>query len=138
MNLDQFEQSETAIRANIDNNITDGALLLNALTFLRDIVDPLEKLFGAENIVFHSGYRCKELNTAVGGNPKSQHMLASALDFHIKDMGHRTAVEKIIESKLVFDQLLLEGNLKAGRGWIHISLNPKGKQRQQFIRIENP
>ena len=33
-------------------------------------------------VIVHSGYRCFELNKAVGGSANSQHMLGQAADFH--------------------------------------------------------
>ena len=46
-------------------------LLVNKLQLLRDFIGPLK---------INSGYRCKEYNIQVKGNPNSQHLLYKAVD----------------------------------------------------------
>lgn len=75
-----------------------------------------------------SGYRCPDLNRAVGSTEKSQHLLCEAADFVPKGIDLSSAFKLLRcackEGKLPFGQLIFE---KAERNyssveWLHISL----------------
>lgn len=76
-----------------------------------------------------SGYRCPDLNRAVGSTEKSQHLLCEAADFVPKGIDLSIAFKQLRqackEGKLPFGQLIFE---KAERNyntveWLHISLS---------------
>lgn len=48
---------------------------------LQPIRDKLKK-----PMIITSGYRCKQLNTALGGAANSQHTKGQAVDFHVNGM----------------------------------------------------
>ena len=50
-----------------------------------DLLEPVRAHYG-KPVIIHSGYRCYELNKAVGGNANSQHMLGQAVDFHEQEL----------------------------------------------------
>jgi len=50
---------------------------------ITNILDPLRESWG-NPIIVSSGYRCQELNKAVGGAKTSQHLLGQASDIHTK------------------------------------------------------
>jgi zinc D-Ala-D-Ala carboxypeptidase len=67
----------------------------------------------------NSWYRSPEVNKAVKGSLKSDHMRGFAVDFTCKGFGSEyTVAVAIRNSDIIFDQLILE------YGWIHISFNP--------------
>lgn len=79
-------------------------------------------------IIVHSGYRCPDLNRAVGSSDRSQHLLCEAVDFSVKglDVEHAFRILRADahNGRLPFGQLIFE---KAARAyglaeWLHISL----------------
>lgn len=83
--LTEFYSSSTARQNGIINypepaavDIVDRALL----RLIEKIMDPLQVYVGA-TICITSGYRCKQLNTLVGGSISSQHMYGQACDFTV-------------------------------------------------------
>lgn len=86
-----------------------------------------------EELEAHSGYRCPELNIAVGGSKASEHLLAQAVDFSPKGTDTAESIEaafhKLLAAaasgKLKFGQLIVESQDAGREGlkfWIHISL----------------
>lgn len=74
-------------------------------------------------IVVHSGFRCPELNHAVGGSLTSDHMQGDACDFTCSDYGSPLEVaDAIASSGILYDQLILE------YGWVHCSWGPRMRQ----------
>ena len=72
----ELTKSETANKRKINNKPTKE--VENCLNQLIDnILDPLREAYG-QPIIVSSGYRCPELNKAVGGARTSQHTLGQA------------------------------------------------------------
>ena len=55
----------------------------NIEALVSNVLDPLRDEYG-KPIYVNSGYRCEKHNKAVGGVPKSQHMLGQAADISVK------------------------------------------------------
>ena len=72
-----------------------------------------------------SGFRCEELNNAVGGSKTSQHTLFQALDIIPMGMDIEDAYEELVDSDMLYGQLILEKGT-----WIHISM---GYKRENLI-----
>lgn len=68
----EFEKSDTASRLHINNAITSWEVRDNIKALVEDVLQPLRDAWGGPLFV-NSGYRCLELNKAVGGVPTSQH-----------------------------------------------------------------
>ena len=121
--ISELTSSATALREGIDNRPSKCAYhLLHVL--VDQLLDPIREAWG-EPIVVSSGYRCKELNTLVGGVKNSHHLLGCAADIIAGNKGdHRKLFRLIVkmqqEGKIRFTQLIWEGD---GR-WIHISYVP--------------
>ena len=76
--ISELTASATALREGIDNRPSKCAYhLLHVL--VDQLLDPIREAWG-EPIVVSSGYRCKELNTLIGGVKNSHHMLGCAAD----------------------------------------------------------
>jgi uncharacterized protein YcbK (DUF882 family) len=79
-----------------------------------------------------SGYRTATHNKRVGGEPKSYHLTASALDLksYTKTAEELTALYK----ELIASGEVPDGGLgtypREGGGWIHIDLGPGGPRRK--------
>ena len=68
--ITELTASATAQREGIDNSPTESVHQL-LLVLVEKLLDPIREAWG-EPIVVSSGYRCKELNTLVGGAKNSQ------------------------------------------------------------------
>ena len=76
--LSEFTKSITAERLGIDNK-PGYEQVLAMRNLCREVLEPLRQHYG-QPIRITSGYRCEELNSAVGGVRRSQHMLGEAAD----------------------------------------------------------
>ena len=132
---EELVRSTTAQRLRINNEPSSKELA--SLTVLAtDILQPLRDAWG-QPIVVSSGYRCEELNKAVGGAKNSQHLLGEAADIHtLSDFPadnqalFSTAVCLVRDGKIKVGQLIDE----YGYNWIHISL-PNSKHTNQILHI---
>ena len=116
------EVTTTESRKLIDQNRIEAEQYLNVLTELCEkLLEPIRVKFGP--VVVHSGFRCKKLNSSIGGSKTSQHMVGQAADLHV--VGH--TLESVFdwirkESSLKVGQCILEGWSAGNPSWIHISL----------------
>lgn len=80
----------------------------------------LEQMRSLTGCAIHvnSGYRSPELNTAVGGQPSSQHCVGLAADF-IVPRWKLIEVARLAYKHIAFDQLIYEFG-----SWVHLSVNP--------------
>ena len=129
--LVQLTYSETALKRGI-NNVPSK----RTIERLKSLAAELEKIVRLlrHPIVISSGYRSKALNKAVGGSRMSQHIQGLAVDFTCKRFGSPYRICKtIVESKIQFDQLILEHGASKGVQWVHVSFSPK--KRRQVLTI---
>ena len=83
-------------------------------------MEEVRRLLGDHVISVTSGYRCPELNRAVGGSRISAHLTGHAVDFNCYGFGEPLAVcRAIAEASVAFDQLIEEGT------WVHLSFEPR-------------
>ena len=121
--IKELTSSATALREGIDNRPSKCAYHL--LHVLADqLLDPIREAWG-EPIVVSSGYRCKELNTLVGGAQHSHHLIGCAADLIAGNRADHRRLFKLIvqmqqEGRIRFTQLIAEDNYR----WIHISYVP--------------
>ena len=125
----ELTRSATARRLGIDN--TPPASAVRALTALvDDVLDPLRDAWGGP-IRVNSGYRCPELNKAVGGTPSSQHQHGEAADITV---GSRSANRRLLalikRLDLPVDQCIDE----KGCRWIHVS-HRAGRNRRLYMKF---
>lgn len=129
--LDELTASATAKQMHIIN--APGVdEVCNLCALVHNVLQPLRDAMG-ESIKIGSGYRCPQLNKAVGGVPNSQHMKGEAADLCIDgDMKKGKRWFEWIKTHCKFDQLIWEHNAK-GTYWVHVSFRADGKNRQQVI-----
>jgi len=118
--LEELTFSQTATRKGIDNRPDNDELLnLRGLAnFLEVIREKVKK-----PIIITSGYRCPELNRAVGGSRSSAHMEGLAADIIAPSFGTPAELAELIAAlDLEFDQVILEFDR-----WVHVSVsdNPR-------------
>lgn len=141
--LNEFIRSDTAKRLGIDNTPTPEAKhhLLQLMDFLDDLrwgwtlhCDANE--LGSGKLRINSGYRCPELNKAVGGAETSAHLIGYAADiwpYNGQLDEFRQFLSNYLKDKQ-FDQCIDETSKKSR--WIHLGLfNQKGEQRHQMFSL---
>ena len=124
--MQEFTRSETAEKLGIQNE-PGSRERLAIVNLCVKLLQPLRDAYG-KPITINSGYRCPELNKAVGGVPNSQHVLGMASDISI-DGKARDLLEVLKESGLPFDQAILYRK----QNFLHVSLKLEGEQRKQII-----
>lgn len=123
----EFERSATATKYAIDNTMPEAAKK-NVAALVDNVLDPLREAWG-KPIRVTSGYRCAELNRAVGGSLKSQHLTGEAVDLTTGNkVENRKVFQLAIELKLPFDQIISENDYS----WLHISYSPR--HRRQILK----
>ena len=128
----EFEASQNAARKGIDNSLPADKLddMVKVSWWLQELRNKINRIHRTESrarelpVIITSGYRCPELNTAIGGSSTSQHMRAQAVDIHVPGMTARQLVDFIAEHMTGYDQMIEE----FGR-WVHVSVceNPRGE-----------
>lgn len=129
--LAEFIKSETAARRDIDNLPSEGAVE-NLISLCENTMQPIRNMVN-RSVNVTSGFRCLELNTAIGGSKTSQHVKGQACDFYVNDFEIPELVQKIIDSDIPFDQIIDEFS-DSGHGWIHISYRSDGNNRRQSLK----
>ena len=121
-------KSSTAAAKGIDN--TPNSEVIANLTVLVDkILDPLRVRYG-KPITVNGGYRCPELNKAVGGSKTSQHMTGQAADITAGSPTQNKILFDLIQKMdLPFDQLIDEKQLR----WVHVSYSPKPRKQILYL-----
>ena len=133
--LEEFIRSNTADRMGIDNVPKDEKVIENLRHLCFEILQPLRDYVGAP-VHINSGYRCPELNEAVGGVKNSQHCRGEACDIRIASPKQGREWAAWIEDNCRFDQMLLERN-KNGAEWLHVSCKRDTEaNRQVFKKLE--
>jgi zinc D-Ala-D-Ala carboxypeptidase len=89
----------------------------------------------------HSGYRCLDLNRAVGSSDRSQHLLCEAADFvpQEQDLGDcfRKIWRLVKDNKLEIGQLIHETAERSygATSWIHVSLGEPYREKDRCNQI---
>lgn len=122
--LEELIRSDVATRKGINNYPYPD--VLENLKLLASKLEVVRAILG-RSVLVSSGYRCEELNAAVGGSKTSTHMTGLAADFTCPAFGTTPEVfAKLREHKLDldYDQLILEF---PPTGWVHIGFAAMGK-----------
>lgn len=129
--INELTKSATATRKGI-NNTPNGEQKANLTALVANILDPLREAFG-QPIVVSSGFRCQQLNRAVGGAAKSQHTTGEAADIHTlsdRPSENKKLFDLILKLDLPFDQLIDE----YGYDWVHVSFSKRN--RKQVLHVK--
>jgi hypothetical protein len=135
LSLAEVSRSETAKRRGI-NNTPSGEHLENFKKLAENVFEPIREHFGVP-IHISSGYRSKELNSAIGGSSTSQHCQGEAIDIDMdgsKGGVTNKMVFDFIKDNLVFDQMIWEFGTDKNPDWVHVSYESTGKQRKQILK----
>lgn len=124
----EFERSDTAKKRDIINVISTAKVRDSIQALVINVLQPLRTAVGIP-MPINSGYRCPELNAAVGGVPTSQHMKGEAAD--IATSAPVLLARKAVELGLPFDQIGLYPT------FVHFSHKLGGPQRGQIFYSKN-
>ncbi len=124
--ITELIHSDTADRLGIANILPIRQR--RALIALADnVLDPLREAWGRP-IIVNSGYRCPELNKAVGGVPTSMHLTGNAADITTGNpTDNRRLYQLAIDLRLPFFELI---GRKYDFRWLHISHAPDRTPRK--------
>ena len=131
--IEELSKSDVAEQQGIDNTPPDN--IKENLKKLIEFLNPLREAWGSA-IRINSGYRCPELNQAVGGVATSAHCEGWAVDMYPINKQFTKFKQFIVDylKDKSFDQVIVE---KSGTSkWIHLGLWSKGRQRKQIFKIE--
>jgi len=83
-----------------------------------------------------SGYRSPELNRAIGGSKRSQHVEGRALDLDADVFGHCTnsQIFNWLRENVEFDQMVWEFGDDDNPDWVHVSFVYDGINRKRCLR----
>ena len=125
--------SVTATRLGFDNT-PDDEQLDNMELVAKEVFEPLREWVGGP-IKINSFFRGSELNRAIGGAKKSQHMKGQAMDID-DNYGHTTNAEMYhwIKETLDFDQLIWEFGDDDNPNWLHVSYVSKEDNRNRCLK----
>lgn len=119
--LPEFVLSQEAARRGIDN--TPPADILPALYRTAQGLEAVRIRLGGAPMLISSGYRCLDLNRAIGSKDTSQHVQGEAADFTAPRFGGPLEIVSALkDSGVEYDQLILE-YAKGGGGWVHVSFS---------------
>lgn len=124
----ELERSDMAKRLGIQN-IASPEIIENAKLLTENLLDPLREFWGP--IYISSWYRCPDLNSAVKGSNKSDHMKGFAVDIdhdHIGD-GENYELFRVIRSNFQFNTLIWEFGNDKNPDWIHVSWLPNNNPK---------
>jgi len=122
--------SQTAIRLGMDN-IPDELKKQNIKWLCVKILEPIRVKQGP--VIVTSGYRCPELNKAIGGSATSQHCQGQAADIVVPGMKIEELFLWITEkTNLPYDQCIQEFG-----SWVHISYTRERQRKQALRAIRN-
>lgn len=134
--LQEFLASDTARARGIDN--TPSFEVVESLACLAGVLDGIREAWGSA-IRVTSGYRCPELNKAVGGVPESGHEKGTTADLQPmngeQEKFNRFVIAYVAKHRIPFDQIIKER--KGAEQWLHFSLwSDKWGQRGQILNLE--
>lgn len=117
--IEEFIDSDKAKDLKIDNTLPPN-LLRNAKRTAEGLESVRERLLGC-SVKISSGYRCLELNRAIGSSDNSAHVQALAADFSSPKFGSPYSIAKMLslDPTFNFDQLIYEGT------WVHVSFDTR-------------
>ena len=135
--LHEFTKSQTATRHGIDNTPSEE-VIGNLQSLCLGVLQPVRTNF-QKPMIISSGFRCKELNTKIGGSATSQHVIGQAADIEVLGVTN-LELSDWIHHNLNYDQLILEFyNEKEGphSGWVHVSFDKTNNKHEYKEAYKN-
>ena len=131
--LAELTASNKATQLGIDN--TPPPELIPRLVLLADMLERIRSTLGVP-MTITSGYRCSQLNSAIGSRNTSDHPQGHAADFVAPAFGTPTEIARLLAplvKVLGIGQIILEG--VAGKQWVHVSTREPENAINRVITI---
>ena len=137
LTLAECLRSQTAKRLGIKNEPHEEWVIEHLQKVAEYIFQPCREHFGVP-IYVSSGYRSPDLNRAIGGSKRSQHMEGRALDLDADVYGGVTNAEifNYIKENLDFDQMVWEFGEDDNPDWVHVSYVSPETNRKRCLKAE--
>lgn len=121
----------TTARKNNIANIPDPEQAMR-IRYTATKMESVRELLDRPIIIYpdHSWFRCLPLNRLVGSRDYSQHCRGEAVDHEVEGMSLAEAFHAIRESKIPYDQLILE------KSWIHVSFTLRHMPRRNAFILK--
>jgi len=134
LSVNEVVRSSTAKRLGIDNTPSEFELD-NLKRIALNVFQPARNHLRVPLYV-SSGYRSPELNAAIGGSKRSQHVLGQALDIDCDVFGgvRNGELFHYIKDNLNFDQLIWEFGDEDNPDWVHVSYVDYTKNRNRCLQ----
>tara|TARA_R100000458_G_C8225509_1_gene208658 strand:- start:570 stop:1040 length:471 start_codon:yes stop_codon:yes gene_type:complete len=134
LSLVEVTKSITAKRLGIDNT-PDEWTKENLRQVAINVFQPVRDALGCPVFV-SSGYRSADLNVAIGGSKRSQHVEGRALDLDADVYGGTSNCDifHYIKENLEFDQLIWEFGDESNPDWVHVSYVYDGPNRKRCLK----
>ena len=132
--LDELVYSTIAEKRDIQN-VPNAEQIENLKHLAINVLQPIRNKFNCQ-VYIDSGFRCKELNAAVGGADSSQHRALNkdaAADLRVVKVP-MADVFRYIQDYLTFDQLIWEKGSNTSPQWIHVSFS-RIRNRKQVLKF---
>lgn len=129
--LAEFTASDTAERLRIDNSLPPE--MLNAAQNTAEMMEKIRAVLGDNAIIVTSGYRCPELNRAIGSSDTSDHLKAAAVDFKCPSFGAPKDIALHLADKI--DSLGIGQLIHEYESWVHVSTRRPSKDVNRVITI---
>ena len=136
--LEDFTDSDTAIRNKIDNTVPESLSenLNDTVRMLEGIRTYLSKQAGKDIPVnITSGYRCLKLNRLLKSSDTSDHVQARAADIKIPAFGSPYNVCKALESKM--EALGIHQLIHEYGAWVHVSTKKPSNPVNRVLTINS-
>ena len=114
----------TSTTTHYDN--TPPSSVICSLYRLAEALELVRSACGNRPIQISSGYRSEALNSAIGGSATSDHMKGLACDFVINGLSLPEVMNKIMNSGIKYDQLIMEPT------WVHIGIGERMRQQTLY------
>ena len=133
--IEELTYSQTAVKKGIRNETTPE-VEQNLIALVCVVLDPAREKWG-KPIHVSSGYRCPELNKAVGGVPTSQHLKGEAADITAGSRRENAELGRLIVKSGCFDQVIFEQSNRECTecDWIHVSWKRVGTYRRNVLLL---
>jgi len=134
-NFSLAEMTKTQVRG--VNNKPTAAQTKRLVLVCENILESVRKHY-RKPVVVNSGYRCLEVNRAIGSKDTSQHVQAQAVDFEVPGISNYD-LAVFCRDNLDYDQLILEHHDRKipDSGWVHCSYTGKNHRKSVLTINKN-
>jgi hypothetical protein len=115
--VEEMIKSDTAAAQGIVN-APNFDVLVQMVLLANNTLEGIRALCGGNPLIISSGFRCGDLNEAVGGAENSAHLLGCAADFIVPNFGSVADIIAAIEPNL--EELQIDQLINEYGSWVHV------------------